>query len=101
MPWMIDCTDRPGAAELRQKTRAQHLAYAEQNVGLIIAAGAKLADDGVTAVGTLYLIDVDDRAAAEAFAAGDPYSKAGVFGSVVVTRWRKGFFDRRRIPPQG
>jgi uncharacterized protein YciI len=97
---MIDCTDRPGAAELRQKTRAEHLAYAESQVGKIIAAGAKLADDGVTAIGTLYLIDVDDRDAARAFAAADPYSKAGVFGSVTVTRWRKGFFDFRRVPPK-
>jgi uncharacterized protein YciI len=100
MPYIIDATDRTGAAELRAKNRPDHLAYVEANVGKVIAAGAKLADDGETSLGTLYLIDVDERAAAEAFIAGDPYRKAGVFGTVVITRWRKGFFDFKRLAPR-
>jgi uncharacterized protein YciI len=34
-------------------------------------------------------LDVADRAAAEAFAAGDPYAKAGLFASVELIRWNK------------
>ena len=31
----------------------------------------------------------DDMAAAEAWAAGDPYAKAGLFASVELTAWKK------------
>ena len=41
----------------------------------------------------MLIIDVDDRAAAEAFIAEDPFTKAGLFESVTVTRWRKAFFN--------
>ena len=63
MPYMIDATDKPGAADLRRRNRQDHLAFVEANVHKIIAAGAKLADDGETALGTLYLLDVDSSAA--------------------------------------
>lgn len=98
MPYLIYATDRPGAAALRAEHRPAHLAYLEANLPLILAAGAKLADDGTAAFGSAYLLDVDDRAAAEAFIAADPFSKAGVFGEIVITRWRKGFFDHRTVP---
>ena len=41
------------------------------------------------------------RAEAEAFIAEDPFVKAKVFGEVKITRWRKGFFDHKRIQPKG
>ncbi len=43
--------------------------------------------------GGVLIIDTDDRAAAEAFIAEDPFTKAGLFESVTVTRWRKAFFN--------
>ena len=38
--------------------------------------------------GTLLLIDVEDRAAAEGFAATDPYARAGLFESTVIRAYR-------------
>jgi len=35
------------------------------------------------------VIDVADRAAAEEFAKGDPYAKAGLFESTVIKRWKR------------
>ena len=96
---MIDATDAPGRADLRRQVRPDHLGYVEANVHRLLAAGAKLSDDGTSALGTLYLIDTDERGVAEAFVAADPYSKAGVFGTVTLTRWRKGFFDFKRQTP--
>lgn len=92
MPFLIDATDRAGAAGLRQATRPRHLQYVGDNVGRLLAAGAKLDEAGVAA-GTFYIIDTEDRAEAEAFVAGDPYSLEGVFAETSVTRWRKGFFN--------
>ena len=71
MPYLIDASDAPDRAEIRRRTRPDHLAYLEANVHLIIAAGAKLSDDGQTALGSLYLLDVDERGAAEAFIAAE------------------------------
>ena len=64
---------------------------------LLIASAAVFAQNGRgIANGTTGTCqDVADRAVAERFIAGDPYTKAGLFQSVTVTRWRKAFFDGR------
>lgn len=98
MPYLIDATDKPDSQALRQAHRPSHLRFLENNVASLIAAGAKLSDDGVSAWGSVYILDVEDRAAAEAFIAADPFSDARLFASVAITRWRKGFFDFRRVP---
>lgn len=101
MPFLIDATDKAGQAETRQRVRPDHLAYLGRSVQLILAAGAKLSDDGATPLGSFYLVDVEDRAAAQAFIAADPYMQASVFADVQLTRVRKGFFDRAQAAPPG
>ena len=93
MPYVINTKDKPGCEHLRQEHRAAHLAYLESRVAMILAAGAKLSDDGGSMSGSLLIIDTEERAVAEEFAAGDPFSKAGLFASVTITRWRKAIFD--------
>jgi uncharacterized protein YciI len=93
MPYLIDATDKPDSAELRKTIRPMHMAFLEKNILRLLAAGAKLRDDGETAWGSAYIVDTDDRKVAEAFIAEDPYSKAGLFDTVMITRWRKGFFS--------
>jgi uncharacterized protein YciI len=95
MPFMIETWDRPDAAAVRAKTRAAHVAYLEANLDKLLGAGAKLADDGETALGTLYIVTTDDRNEAQRFVADDPFTKAGVPGQIVVTRWRKAIFDSK------
>lgn len=97
MPFLIDATDKPNSAELRAKARPEHMEFLKASLPKLLAAGAKLADDGVTALGSAYIVDVDDRAAAEAFIHADPFHKAGLFGTVTITRWRKGFFDYKQL----
>lgn len=101
MPYLIDAEDREGAAELRARVRPDHLAFLEARQGSLLAAGAKLSDDGASAHGSFYILDTDSRAEAEAFIAADPFTVAGLFGRTTVTRWRKGFFDFRRQPASG
>jgi hypothetical protein len=38
--------------------------------------------------GSMLIIEVADRAAAEAFAASDPYAVAGLFERVEIRAWR-------------
>lgn len=81
------CLDRPGHADLRRDTRAEHLAYVART-GVVTMAGPFLDEDGGM-IGSLIVLEVDDRAAAEAWAADDPYARAGLFESVSVQRWNK------------
>ena len=58
-----------------------------------MAAGRLPAAAGPGGHGGVLITDPDARATAEAFAAEDPFTKAGLFESVTVTRWRKAFFN--------
>jgi uncharacterized protein YciI len=90
MPFMIYCLDKPGHAHVRADNRAAHLDYLKaQWMDKIIVAGPLLSDDGAGMVGSLLLMDLKDRAEADAFVAGDPYGKAGLFASVSVRPWKK------------
>lgn len=92
MPYAIITKDRPDAGDLRQRLRAEHLAYLDARKSQLLAAGAQIEDDGTGGFGGILLVDTDDRAEAEAFIAGDPFTRGGLFESVVVVRWRKAFF---------
>ena len=89
MLYAIYCLDKPDSAELRQATRAAHLAYMERFRPQIHAAGPLLAEDGTTMLGSLLILDFPDRAAVEAFLAADPYNAAGLFARVEVSAWKK------------
>lgn len=97
MPYAILTTDRKDAGDLRAKTRAEHLQYLDANLHRLLAAGALTADDGTGGHGGILIVDTEDRKEAEAFIAGDPFSKAGLFEKVTVARWRKAYFDGKRL----
>ncbi|QEW22907.1 YciI-like protein [Marinibacterium anthonyi] len=79
--------DKPGALQVRKDNRDAHLAYID-STGVVAMAGPLLNDAGEMA-GSLVVLDVADMAAAEAWAAGDPYAKAALFSSVELTAWKK------------
>lgn len=89
MLFMFHCVDKAGAADVRAANRAEHLAYLEANADRLFAAGPLLSDDQGGMVGSLLIVECADFAAAQAFAAGDPYAKAGLFDSVTIRPWRR------------
>jgi uncharacterized protein len=97
MPYVIQTLDKPNSAELRAATRAAHLEYLTARKGQLLAAGAVINDDGTGGHGGILIVDTDDRAAAERFINEDPFTKAGLFQSVTVVRWRKAFFNGERL----
>ena len=84
MHYALYCKDKPNSLELRKATREAHIEYVHGS-GKMIYGKPMLSDDG-DMIGSLVIINVENRAAAEAFAANDPYAKAGLFESVVITR---------------
>jgi uncharacterized protein YciI len=97
MPYAIQTVDKPGTAEMRATTRASHLEYLTRHKDKLLAAGALIDDDGTGGYGGILIVDTDDRAEAERFIAEDPFTKAGLFQKVTVTRWRKAFFNKERL----
>lgn len=83
----IVCRDKPGALQTRLDTRAAHLAYIKET-GVVEQAGGLLDTEG-RMCGSIVIVDVPDLAAAEAWAAGDPYGKAGLFESVAINAWNR------------
>jgi uncharacterized protein YciI len=80
------CLDKPGAKELRAATRDEHLAYLRGKTDMVKLGGAYL-EDG-SPVGSMLVIEAEDRAAVEALMADDPYAKAGVFASTEIRAYR-------------
>lgn len=97
MPYAIQTEDKPGSAELRANARSAHLDYLTANKHLLLAAGALIGDDGNGGHGGILIVDTDDRAEAERFINEDPFTKAGLFQKITVTRWRKAFFNKERL----
>ena len=79
--------DKPGALEIRKANRNAHLAYLGET-GVVSQAGPLL-DDAGQMCGSIVILEVADMAAAQAWAAGDPYAKAGLFQSVELIAWNR------------
>jgi len=97
LPYAVITTDKPGSLELRNSLRDAHLAYLDANKGRLLAAGAMISDEGTGGYGGVIIVDTDERAEAEQFIAKDPFTLGGLFAGVTVVRWRKAFFDGKRL----
>ena len=82
MHFVIHAIDRSDAGSLRSQIRPAHLDYLG---GFDITFGGPMLDDDGAMCGSLIVVQTENRAAAEAFAAGDPYALAGLFESVAIT----------------
>jgi uncharacterized protein YciI len=82
--------DKPNSLELRLSERPRHLDYLETVLDKILYGGALLNDEDKQ-IGSILIIDVADKAAADVFAISDPYVDAGLFASTSVCRFRPVF----------
>lgn len=72
--------DKKGALPVRQENRPAHVEYLKS--GTTVQQAGPLLDDAGEMCGSLVILDVADMAEAEAWVAGDPYGKAGLFDTV-------------------
>ena len=90
MLWVISCVDKSNTAAIRDKHLQPHRDYLQSQKGILVLAGATQSDDGSTATGSLFVVNVDSREKAKAFSDGDPFTQNGVFSNITITRMRKG-----------
>ena len=96
MLFAIQCDDRPGALEVRLAARPDHLAWLDGQVENIVLGGPVLDAEGKPC-GSVLVIEAPDQAAAERFAAADPYAAAGLFARTTVRPFRSVFKDGTRV----
>lgn len=88
MHFVAICLDKPNGLDLRLANRAAHLDYLRNHSKTIRTCGPLLDDDGETMIGSMLILDVPNRAAADAILAEDPYKKANLFSKIEVRPWR-------------
>ncbi|PHK95074.1 hypothetical protein CR162_10005 [Pseudoroseomonas rhizosphaerae] len=96
MLFAIIADDKPGALELRLATRPTHLEYLDSQVEKLVQAGPVLDAEGKPC-GSVLIVEAEDQAAAEAFAAADPYAKAGLFARTTIRPFRQVYAGGARI----
>ena len=88
--------DKPGMADARARLLSAHAEYQKKFMAAIVFGGG-LVTDGTTTdnfeysetgirevVGNLLILDVPDRASAQAIHRDDPYTLGGVFETVII-----------------
>jgi len=98
MLYIIYQEDRPDGQAIRAATRDAHLAYLDRHKDILVLGGGLLAEDAATRTGSVLIVNVPDRKAAEDFSANEPFRKAGLFKTVKINRMRRGQWNPKAAP---
>ncbi len=93
MLWAISRVAASDFAAKREKGLQPHIDYLRSQKNILVISGATTSDDGKEFVGSLLIVNTKTRAEAQAFVDGDPFTKAGMFTKVTITRMNKGQFN--------
>ena len=93
MLYAVHCVDAKGVDELRNKHLAPHREYLVGQKHILVVGGALFTEGTDELLGSLYIVNVANRDAAVAFSKSDPFTQAGVFGTVTITAMRKSHWN--------
>ena len=85
--FVLTCIDKPASLALRMATREAHLAWIGERMDQMKLGGPFLDAAGDMA-GSLMIVEATDLAAAKAFNADDPYTRAGLWERVEIRPFR-------------
>jgi len=88
MHYVITCKDKPGHLPVRMEARPDHIKYLNDYLDHILCAGPTLDEQG-NPTGSVLIMEFDNLADAEVWAAQDPYAKVDLFETVTITAWKK------------
>ena len=95
--YVVICKDASDSAERRRSSLDDHRAYVDSKADFIVTSGPLVGDDTDARIGQFYLVEVVDRATVDSFIAEDPFTCAGVFDVIEVTRMEPKFHSGRRV----
>ena len=86
--YVILCMDKPDSVPLRMATREAHLAFVKDTTHVSFIVGGPFLNEGGEMIGSMLIVDAEDKEKLDAFLADDPYGKAGLFERVDVRPWK-------------
>ena len=86
MLFIVSGRDHENGLEHRLQIRPRHRAHYEALGKDLVLSGPYLDEKG-DPIGSMIVIRRESQAAAEAYAAADPFVTEGVFASLTVSRW--------------
>lgn len=89
MLFAIHCLDHADALPRRLAHYEAHKAYLAQARVRTVISGPLMSDDGERMIGSLFVVEADDRAAVEAFNAADPFRRNGVWDRISIQVFSK------------
>ena len=98
MLYMVYGIDKPDGLPIRLAAREEHFKYLDQNANIMVLGGGTQTDDASAYTGSVLIINVPNRAAADQFASNEPLFKAGLFQKRTVTRMRRGQWYPQNAP---
>jgi hypothetical protein len=82
------CRGRPGTEAPLAELAEAHWSFMDRYAQAMIARGPTLTPDRTTWTGSMHMVDLPDAQAARVFAFHEPFYRAGVYGEVLMRRWR-------------
>jgi hypothetical protein len=92
--WVIFAWDGAGQAGVRAANIAAQKDYARALGERLIGYGHIVSDDASETLATTWFVQLENRAAAEAFVVDDPLNRAGVYERTDIRRWSNSFLKR-------
>src|SRR5262245_27585125 len=92
--WVIIAWDRARQAGARAANSNAQKDYAMALGERLIGYGHIVSDDGSATLATTWFVQLDDRAAAEAFVTNDPLNRVGVYEKTDIRRWSNSYLKR-------
>ena len=86
MLYCLVCIDKDNSIQTRMQNREDHLKYVAET-SVVRYAGPFLSEEDVM-MGSLIVIDVENRKAAENWSENDPYKKANLFKRTEIFKFK-------------
>ncbi|MFJ5262404.1 YciI family protein [Streptomyces sp. NPDC088387] len=86
MLFYVHAPDRPGTGTALLELAEDHWSYMDRFADRLVLRGPTLSEDGEEHTGSVHVVDVPDRAAAERFAHEEPFWRAGLYRHLTVAR---------------
>lgn len=101
--YVLYAKDKPNSLEQRLEHYAAHRAFIEAQNGTdgvsVVMSGPLQTDEGETMIGSVLILEAQTRAAVDQFVAADPFTRAGIWGEVHISRFYPRRTPGRSLPP--
>jgi len=85
LKYVIQSFDKPDSLHIRLANREEHVEYVKRQPVKLLLAGPLMNDETDKPIGTLLVVEADNRSDVEHYANNDPYNKAHLFTEVRIT----------------